>query len=279
MVTSKDTSRINTSAEGAFAKLASPLVESAIGYAGTLRTDPSAEALHKLRVTLRRLRSLWWAYRPLLKKDENTRREALYRYLATAAGKTRDWDILIELLKNHAGKTEPSADALNSARAEALATSRETIANADVKHVLHETLTATTTELNTASQRVPLKKFARKRLLKAEKSWRSRMRRASKAKRSDYAAFHNVRKAGKKVRYLMDLFAPVYRDRSGKTVKYLKKMQKRFGNLNDVVASEALLRDSADRLAGVVDQDAVMRALEKERKRRMRSAAKLLQKT
>ncbi|HEY1998931.1 CHAD domain-containing protein [Paraburkholderia sp.] len=266
----------SVSAQSAFASLASPLVDAAIEHAGTISTDASAETLHKLRVALRRLRSLWWAYRPLLKKDENTRQQALYRYLATSAGKTRDWDILIQLLTRFSGKASLPPGALDAARADALATSRETIANADAKHILRETLSSATTELNTARGRVPLKKFAGKRLGQAEKTLRKRMNRAAKAKRSDYAAFHNVRKAGKKVRYLLELFAPVYRERAGKTVKRLKKVQKRFGKLNDVVASEALLRDSADQLGADLNPDTALRALEKERKHRMRAAVKLL---
>jgi hypothetical protein len=35
------------------------------------------------------------------------------------------------------------------------------------------------------------------------------MRRASHAKRSDYASYHEVRKAGKKVRYLLEFFEPL----------------------------------------------------------------------
>ncbi|HZZ03518.1 CHAD domain-containing protein, partial [Paraburkholderia sp.] len=86
------------SAESAFASYAAPLVDEAIEHASVVREDASPEALHKLRVSLRRLRSLWWAFEPLLDKGENTRQRALYKYLATAAGKTRDWDILIELI-------------------------------------------------------------------------------------------------------------------------------------------------------------------------------------
>ena len=53
-------------AQAAFASYAAPLVSDAIAYANAVRDDPSPEALHKLRVSLRRLRSLWWAFAPLL---------------------------------------------------------------------------------------------------------------------------------------------------------------------------------------------------------------------
>jgi CHAD domain-containing protein len=266
------------SAEAAFASLASPLVDDAISSAATVSGDPSPESLHKLRVSLRRLRSLWWAYSPLLDKGENARQRALYKYLATAAGKTRDWDILLELLASEDADQVGGSPELWAARAEALAASRETLSNADVKHLLRDALTGSTKELNTAHGRISLRKFAGKRVSTSRKSLRKRIKRASHAKRSEYPAFHDVRKAGKKVRYLLELFGPVLQGGHGRTLKRLKKIQKRFGALNDVVASEELLRQNASLLANEGVADSALHWLKKERKRRMRSASKLLHK-
>ncbi|TGP47610.1 CHAD domain-containing protein [bacterium M00.F.Ca.ET.228.01.1.1] len=264
-------------AQAAFASYAAPLVSDAIAYANAVRDDPSPEALHKLRVSLRRLRSLWWAFAPLLEKGENTRQRALYKYLATAAGKTRDWDILIELIQHEDGAGN-FAPALEEARGNALATSRETLSNADVKHLLRDALTSASTELNTAHERVSLRKFANKRIAASERSLMKRAKRARHARRSNYAAFHDVRKAGKKLRYLLEFFEPVLSGSHKKTLKRLKQVQKRFGTLNDIVASEMLLRDNADLFSGAGDTGSVLHSLHKERKRRMRSAAGLLRK-
>ncbi|REG51808.1 CHAD domain-containing protein [Paraburkholderia sp. BL6669N2] len=270
------------SAQEAFASYAAPLVDHAIEYANAVHEDPSPEALHKLRVSLRRLRSLWWAFEPLLEKGENTRQRALYKYLATAAGKTRDWDILIELLTRddngaRSGASE-IAPKLKDARGAALTTSRETLSNADVKHLLREALSSASKELNTAHERMPLQKFADQRVAASERSLKKRLKRARRAKRSNYIAFHNVRKAGKKLRYLLEFFEPVLSGGRKRTLKRLKQIQKRFGTLNDVVASEMLLRDNTTLLAGVGDPEAALHWLGKERKRRMRSAAGLLRK-
>ncbi|MFM0261147.1 CHAD domain-containing protein [Paraburkholderia sediminicola] len=266
------------SAEAAFASYAAPLVDDAIELANAVREDASPEALHKLRVSLRRLRSLWWAFEPLLDKGENTRQRALYKYLATAAGKTRDWDILIELIAQGERVAHEMTPTLQAARGGALATSRETLSNADVKHLLQDALTSANKELNTAHERVPLQKFADKRVATSERSLKKRIKRASHAKRSNYAAFHDVRKAGKKVRYLLEFFEPVLSGSHKRTLKRLKQIQKRFGTLNDIVASEMLLRDNTDLLAGSGDTDAALDWLKKERKRRMRAAAGLLRK-
>jgi len=264
------------SAQTAFASYAAPLVDHAIEYANAVREDPSPEDFHQLRVSLRRLRSLWWAFQPLLEEGENTRQRALYKYLATAAGKTRDWDILIELLAQESGIARGLTPTLEDARGDALATSRETLSNADVKHLLREALSSATRELNTAHERVPLGKFANQRVAASERTLKKRMKRARHAKRSNYTAFHDVRKAGKKLRYLLEFFGPVLKGGHKRTVKRLKQIQKRFGTLNDIVASEMLLRDNAALLAGSGDTDAVLQWLKKERKRRMRSAAGLL---
>jgi CHAD domain-containing protein len=266
------------SAEAAFASYAAPLVDDAIELANAVREDASPEALHKLRVSLRRLRSLWWAFEPLLDKGENTRQRALYKYLATAAGKTRDWDILIELIAQDERVAHEITPTLQAARSGALATSRETLSNADVKHLLQDALTSANKELNTARERVPLQKFADKRVTASERSLNKSIKRASQAKRSNYAAFHDVRKAGKKVRYLLEFFEPILSVSHKRVLKRLKQIQKRFGTLNDIVASEMLLRDNMSLLAGSGDTDAALDWLKKERKRRMRAAAGLLRK-
>jgi CHAD domain-containing protein len=266
------------SAQSAFASYAAPLVADAIESADAVHENASPETLHKLRVSLRRLRSLWWAFAPLLEKDENTRQRALFKFLATAAGKTRDWDILIELLTQKESGASDIAVTLQQARSDALAVSRETLSNADVKHLLREALTGASKELNTAHERVPLRTFATRRVDVAKRSLKKRMKRASRAKRSNYAAFHDVRKAGKKLRYLLDFFAPVLKGNCKRTVKRLKQIQKRFGALNDVVASEALLREQAASLAGSGETDAALDWFRKERKRRLRAAAGLLRK-
>jgi CHAD domain-containing protein len=221
---------------------------------------------------------LWWAFSPLLDKGENTRHRALYKYLATAAGKTRDWDILIELIAHDGSDATGMAPKLAEVRGEALATSRETLSNADVKHLLRDALTSATKELNTAHERVPLRKFADKRVAASGHALKKRLKRASHAKRGNYASFHDVRKAGKKLRYLLEFFAPVLHGGHKRTLKRLKQIQKRFGALNDIVASETLLRDHVTLLSGSGDTDAALHWLKKERKRRMRAVEGLLRK-
>jgi CHAD domain-containing protein len=263
-------------AEAHFSHYAAPLIDSALACAAALRANPDAEVLHKLRVSLRRLRSLLWAYRPLLDATFDAQQRALFKFFASAACKTRDWDILIGLLEETAGTQGQPRDALETARARSLDASRETLAHANVKSALRDALKEANRELNTAHERTPLPKFARKRLASARKSMKKRMKRAAHAKRSDYGSYHEVRKAGKKLRYLIEFFEPVLKKKQVKSVSSLKKLQKRFGQLNDVVASEQLLRDNQSVFSDEALSARALDSLAKERKRRMRAAARLL---
>lgn len=265
-------------AEAAFPDIASPLVGEAIEQARTVADSPSAEGLHQLRITMRRLRSLWWSYRPLLDAGENTRQRELFRSLADTAGKARDYDILIELLnlqQKDGGAIPPE---ISDARQAALDAGGEVLSNPEVKTLLLGALSQTSGALVARQNRQPLQTFSDGRVAESQKQLRKRMRRAAKAKRSNLAAFHDVRKAGKKVRYLLELFGPVLSGEHRKTLNRLKKIQKRLGTLNDVVASEKLLRDNALLLAAVSEPERTLKWFRKERKRRLRAAAVLLRK-
>lgn len=264
------------SAAAAFATLAEPIVAEVLAQAGTIVSEPSADGLHQLRVALRRLRSLWWAYRPLLDAGENTRQRELFKSLADTAGKARDYDILIELIQLRRERNEKMPPALSEIRQEALDASREVFSNPDMKALLLDALSQTAEALNASQDRRSLSAFANARVMQSEKQLRKRMRRVANARKSEVAAFHGVRKAGKRVRYLLELLGPALSGRHQKALNRLKKIQKRFGELNDVVASEALLRDNTTLLSAVGDPDGTLKWLRKERKRRLRAASALL---
>ncbi|SAK62288.1 CHAD domain-containing protein [Caballeronia fortuita] len=264
----------HATAEARFGDLASPLIEEATRQASALDTDTDPEVLHKLRVAVRRLRTLFWAYRPLLDDDFDTRQRALLKYLATSAGSTRDWDILLELVKEL--DVEGLEEAIKAHREAALATSVQTLTNADVKHVLQSGLKDANHRLNTASQRVPVERFARKRIGAARGQLKRRIKQALRAQQSNYAAYHEVRKAGKKVRYLLELFESDIKPELRAKVKHLKRLQKRFGALNDVVASRELLVNSKDTLGGDAHAKDALRALKTEQKHRFKAARKAI---
>jgi Uncharacterized conserved protein len=82
----------------AFSTLAMPMAAQVAQRIGGLCVGADAESPHKLRVVLRRLRSLWWAYDPLIDRSQSRWQRREFKALADAAGQTRDWDILKHLL-------------------------------------------------------------------------------------------------------------------------------------------------------------------------------------
>ncbi|MBC8642549.1 CHAD domain-containing protein [Caballeronia sp. EK] len=255
-------------AEANFATYADPLVSEAIEEASALKDTADAEKLHKLRVALRRLRTLLWAYRPILDKEFDNEQRALLKFLASAAGNTRDWDILIGLVEEKSDEKLLSACKQN--RDDTADKSRQTLMNTDLRKLLREAIREANRELNTSSERTPLSKFARKRVSAAQKQLKKRMQHASKVGSSDYNSYHNVRKAGKKVRYLIEFFEPLLQKRQRKSLKELKQLQKRFGGLNDVVASRDLLTANQGSLPEGASVDAALRLLKKKQKRRLK---------
>jgi CHAD domain-containing protein len=90
--------------------------------------------------------------------------------------------------------------------------------------------------------------FAEERVQAAEKALKKRMKRAVPAQDSDYAALHEVRIAGKKLRYLLQFFSPVLEGGHEAVIERLTVVQDELGTLNDLVTSEALLREYAFQL-------------------------------
>lgn len=261
-------------AEANFGAFASPLVAEAIEHASALQHGADAEKLHKLRIALRRMRTLLWAYRPILDEVFDNEQQALFKSLADAAGDTRDWDILIGLVKE--GGDRALLKALKNSRDETAKDSAETLRNARLDNSLHEAVNEAHRELGSTPVPTPLKKFARKRVKAAQKQLIRRMHHARKVGSSDYASYHDVRKAVKKVRYLTEFFEPLLDKKQRKNIKSLKRLQKLFGALNDAVASHELLLAHRASLPHAANIKEALRSLEKQQKRRMNAATKFL---
>lgn len=259
------------SAVDIFTHSTAALIEEATQGAKALHHDSDAESIHRLRVTVRRLRSIWWVYRPLLPAPERGRQEAGLKLITTAAGKARDWDILVELFtgRRRGKRALQFVDELSARRKEALEASHAELESIDVESTLNTAFEQATSALKTADP-MPARRFARRGAKSAEATLRKRMKRANKAKRSDYAAFHDVRKAAKRLRYALEFFDGESSTDHERVLKALKDIQQRYGALNDVVTSDAMLR------AEFPERASEIRWLEKKRKRRLRKAERLL---
>lgn len=236
----------------AFVLLAQSICGEALDRVRRLDAGAAPEDLHKLRVAMRRLRTLWWAYDPLLDKHDAKLQRREFKSLADAAGRTRDWDVLHELIAAAAPSNKHSLtwliEAIEAHRAEALSFSRRAIGNAGVERILQHAVAAARAQLEVHGAGQPIAGFAEERVQVAEKALKKRVKRAISADESDYGTLHEVRIAGKKLRYLLQFFAPVLDGGHQAVIEHLTVVQDELGTLNDQVTSEALLREYAFQL-------------------------------
>lgn len=235
----------------AFSTLATPLAAQAALRIGSLCASADAESPHKLRVVLRRLRSLWWAYDPLIDRSRARWQRREFKALADSAGQTRDWDILKHLLVEDVSTAHAFAalvERLDLLRGNALLRSRATIADANTEAMLTQRIASVIQQLDACSFDEPLAVFATNRVATAKQRLRKRLKRVLENPDAGYAELHDVRIAGKKVRYLLEFFAPLLDSGSEIGVAELTQLQDELGKLNDIVSSEALLLAHADRL-------------------------------
>jgi CHAD domain-containing protein len=263
----------------AFSLLAAATAEEAARRVRKLDSKADPEVLHKLRVALRRLRSLWWAYEPLLDRKDAKFQCSEFKSLANAAGKTRDWDILRDLLL--AGESMQHSftlllESVDEHRAGALSFSRTAIANAGVERIVESALAGARQQLDSRATSPTLAESAQERVESAEKALKKRVKRAVSHEDSGYAVFHEVRISGKKLRYLLEFFSPVLEGSHRATIERLTSVQDELGKLNDIVTSETLLREYSPQLGEPTVVKEAVRYLEDQKKHRMQTAQGIL---
>jgi CHAD domain-containing protein len=260
-----------------FSSLAAPVVAEAVQRARALSTQSDAEGFHQLRVAFRKLRALYWAYSPYLGEESTAQATEEFKRLAAVAGGTRDWDIAGDLLKA-AQESGASIDLLVAAarekRAQAVVHSQTMIKSDDVEAFLNDVLLRAQTTLLSRCDGLPIRAFAEKRVRLAQRALQKRSRRAAHSEDAHEADLHDVRKAGKKLRYLLEFFQPVIKGGHGRTIKELTSVQNKLGQFNDIAASEALIRSASfNEVPPEVVQES-LQWLEKQKSERMRAASR-----
>jgi triphosphatase len=219
-----------------------------------LDEEGNAEALHQMRVALRRLRSALSMFRPLLPPPEKAGFVTEAKWLADTLGEARDRDVFVdETLApvQHAFPDDPAfdalaADALASRRA-AHEAAREAIRSPRYTHFVlrlgawvedrgwrHQQLS----ERN-AALFGPVGELASQLL---EKRHRQAQKRGRDFAELDADRRHELRIAVKKLRYAADFFRSLYGAKD--TRKYLKRLtdlQGALGRINDFVTARRLL--------------------------------------
>ena len=260
-----------------FSSLATPVVAEAVQRAKELSTKTDVEGFHQLRVAFRKLRALYWAYSPYLGKDATAQAKEELKRLAAVAGGTRDWDIAGDLLDT-AQKSGASIELLVAAarekRAQAVVHSQTMIRSDEVEAFLNDALLRAQTTLQSRCNDLPIRAFAEKRVRLAQRTLQKLSRYAARSETTHEEDLHDVRKAGKKLRYLLEFFQPVIKGGHGRAIKELTSVQNKLGQFNDIAASETLIRSASfNEVPPEVLQES-LQWLERQKCRRMRAASR-----
>lgn len=206
----------------------------------------NSEALHQARVSLRRLRSAFSIFKPIIADPEAFRINAELRWLASILGEARNIDVLIaktekgelrnrlKLLKTE--KYDQVIEALKSPRA--LSLEMDFVEWLWCGKYLEAPGTAD-------ARQVRIEEFASAALDRLRKKIK---RHAIALKSGTDTERHEVRKDAKKFRYAAEFFASLYDDKHGRRrfkqfSKAMEELQDHLGALNDMVTGPDVLRD------------------------------------
>lgn len=213
--------------------------------------DPTG--VHQMRVACRRLRSALRAFRPAADGAALRRFDAEIRDLAAVLGPARDWDVWLGGLGAELVDTLPDDKrigrllrAAQAKRQAAYAALRATLAGAPFRAMIwHGTLLAERRPWRDEHpEGAPLRAEALAEFAAGvvEKRWKKLVEAGTDIGELPDEEFHELRLDGKRMRYVAELFAPLWaRKRGRRFLKLLASVQEEFGLANDTSAARGLV--------------------------------------
>lgn len=236
-----------------------------------LLIDRNAAALHQARVSLRRLRSAFSIFKPVIGGDESARLGDDLRWLSGELGDARNLDILLTRAKagalyDHiAAAREAAYDRVEQAFASER--SRALILDLTGWSATGNWLTAT----DTADHRqLPARAFA----ITALDHFRRKVKKDGRdLVHADDEARHEVRKDAKKLRYAAEFFTSLFDENREKRhykqfITALEDLQDQLGALNDLATAPQILET-----LGVADDPGASKLLARDKRKPLLNAA------
>ncbi len=200
--------------------------------------DDDPEAVHDLRVAVRRARRAVQTFQAFLPPEAITLEEHLHK-LFHLLGEVRDLDIALSILARLAETKagfEEIRDRLSSERAKAKSCLQAELGSGDP---LEELAGLIRGDRSGDLQAVPLKAAAPDLL---RQTFRKAKRVATHLDAgADAAKVHELRKRAKRLRDVLEFFVPIYRSDARRVVEALKKLQDLLGEHQDLVIVAAKL--------------------------------------
>ena len=235
----------------AFRRIAMACLAQVSANAELLRVVRRPEAVHQMRVGLRRLRAAVGVFKPLLAATERERIEGELKWLAREADAARDLDVFIRDVFHPAALEAPSPGLaplgrhLLTARGEAYDQVLAAIASPRYALLMLE---ATAWIEAAALPDAPVAPFAVEALTRLHHQVEHRARDLSDL---DVEARHRLRIRAKRLRYAAEFFSDLFPAgrRRARYLKALERLQERLGALNDLAVAR-------DRIPGEAALDA-----------------------
>ncbi|MET8700528.1 CHAD domain-containing protein [Kitasatospora sp. NPDC004723] len=224
------------------------------GLDEAVRAD-EPDAVHRMRVACRRLRSAFRTYRRLLAPGAADELVAELRWLAAALGRARDREVLGERLAARArelpaecGPERIAAELEHWGRAEYRRVRPEVVAALDSprRRALAAGLAALLADppLRRRADRAAGPELARV-AGREQRRTAERVRSALTDASAPDAALHEARKAAKRARYAGETAVPVAGRAAERYVERMRAVQEVLGEHQDAVVASAALRDRA----------------------------------
>lgn len=234
--------------------------------------DRNAAALHQSRVAIRRLRSAFSIFKPMIGSTGADLREG-FRWLSSELGDARNLDVLLE----RAGPGQ-LRDRIIVAREIAYDRVCEVLSSPRVRLLMLDFAewAAGDTWAGSIVGDANSEKSARKFAIKALNRFRRKVKKDGRdLANADDRARHILRKDAKKLRYAAEFFASLF-DRKGQKrhykrfVRALQSLQDQLGSLNDLATAPAVL----EKLGMTNDVDARELLVSGKKKKLLRAAEK-----
>ncbi|MDO8289482.1 MAG: CHAD domain-containing protein [Parvibaculum sp.] len=236
-----------------------------------LLADRNAAALHQARVALRRLRSAFSIFKPLVGGDTKTRLSGELRWLSSQLGDARNLDVLLEL-----ATTSALHDRIVTAHEAAYVRVGDVLASSRVRSLLLDLAewTAGDDWLNAPDTGVDHDQSAREFAIAALSRFRRKVKKHGRdLVHADDATRHETRKDAKKLRYAAEFFAGLF-DHESEKPRYrnfmgsLEGLLHQLGQLNDLATASCLLAE-----LGIADDPEAVKLLARGRKKTSLNAA------
>jgi inorganic triphosphatase YgiF len=244
----------------------------------SLMLTGNAEALHQMRVALRRLRAAISLFSDMLPDPQTEALKSELKWITGELGPAREFEVLLKHVARSVGDREgdklgaaPESRELRQKREDAVARARAAVEGLRFRDLALDTAAWIETgnwthNPNDAVGILRRRPFAVVAADQLRRRWKKSLRSGKHLDSLDPQHRHKLRIQAKKLRYAAEFFAPAFPHRKSMRlrkdfVESLQQLQDALGELNDIAVNEKLLQrlDGATRHGGRIRKDFVGR--------------------